>query len=279
MENKNNTIFQWTSNPNLDSNEACCIATTLHHQSQIPLILSGWLYKMRRKNRGFSPIWDKRWVVIQNGAVSWRHSKGSEVAGSIELSCVENIHKIKSLRRKKKKNLNDSHRKGNGEIMFVLNSRKRTLCLRAKDDDDCDKWVRAIQLQLDLKSGGTFYGPPSGKKNRRKSIGGGDKYDIMLKTLNDSLNSLPNINDLEIDHLRRHSEFDYKYTNTTLNDKEEYSASPVDLLTPNEDIFESSRFYSKSNDGEFVNDFTCDLSNQSLIETEDENNVETMILV
>ena len=131
MENKNNTIFQWTSNPNLNSNEACCIATTLHHQSQIPLILSGWLYKMRRKNRGFSPIWDKRWVVIQNGAVSWRHSKGSEVAGSIELSCVENIHKIKSLRRKKKKNLNDSHRKGNGEIMFVLNSRKRTLCLRA----------------------------------------------------------------------------------------------------------------------------------------------------
>ena len=123
------------------------------------------------------PTWDKRWVLIQNEAISWRHSKKSEVAGSIELSNIESIHKVKSLKCQENKGPTKQGNEKADVRVFVLKSKKRTLCLMTGKGENCDKWVRAIQLQLDLRNGGTFSGPKN-EKNQRKKTGSGNKYDV-----------------------------------------------------------------------------------------------------
>ena len=140
------------------------------NEKDVPVIISGWLKKMRRKNTFYKPTWDKRFVAIQNGAISWRHSQESGVSGSIPMNQVADVYKIEAVKRK------TSHQSGK---IFVVKSKKRNLCLRANDREECDKWVRIIQLQIDLFNGGTFAGPLNAK-NQRKRNGGGDKYDVSL---------------------------------------------------------------------------------------------------
>ena len=184
----NTVVYKWSSPPNMNYTEACI--TTQPQRIETPIIVSGWLYKMRQKSMPFTPNWDKRWVVIQNDSISWRHSKGSEVAGSIELTHIENVYKVKTLTKKNKNNKNrskagnevssakdESEHNDNVDRVFVISSKKRVLCLMGIKGDNCDKWIRGIQLQLDLRNGGTCSGPKS-EKNRRKSNGGGDKYDV-----------------------------------------------------------------------------------------------------
>ncbi len=132
-------------------------------EREAPVIISGFLKKMRRQISFYTPTWDKRWVVIQNGAISWRHSKQSETAGFIPLSQVEDVYKIAPLKR------NSSNESGK---IFVVKSKKRRLCLSAADKDECDKWFRVIQLQLDLNGGGKHL------KNRGNYNGGRDKYEV-----------------------------------------------------------------------------------------------------
>ena len=178
QQDQNDVIFKWPSDTNMNSSEVCL--TALPHTQKAPIVISGWLYKMRRRSKIFTP-WDKRWVVIQNDSISWRHSKTSEVAGSIDLAHVDKIYKIRSLKKKKKKKKdgteNKNNRNDNTDRIFVLKSRQRTLCLMTRKEEGCDKWVRAVQLQLDLRNGGTFSGPKH-EKNERKSIRGRDKYEV-----------------------------------------------------------------------------------------------------
>lgn len=156
-----------------------------------PVLASGWLQKMKRKGSGggtsvLSTNWNRRWVTIENDSLLWRHSKENEVAGSIRLEHMSSVYKMKSLR-------SSSSKGGGGGSVFIVKSRKRNLCLMAKDDADCDRWVRAIQLQLDLREGGTASGPAS-SKNRRKSNGGGDKFELMIQAADESFSSLVEMN-------------------------------------------------------------------------------------
>lgn len=179
-QQNNDIIFKWSSPPIMNTSSEACIKT-MSHKAEMPIILSGWLYKMRRRRNQtllFTPNWNKRWVVIQNDSLSWRHSKSSEVAGSIDLRHVESIHKVQCLKKKRSVPWND--KKEDVDRIFVIKSKKRALCLMTiGSHEGCDKWIRALELQLNLMNGGTFSGPRN-EKNRRKSNGLGDKdkYDV-----------------------------------------------------------------------------------------------------
>ena len=144
----------------------------------------------------------------------------SDVADSIDLSSVTRVYKVQEIRKRNRRQKqiqreikrrkstsagqtekNDisalngrrassqAHPQGLGEgRMFVIKSSKRTLCLMAKCEEDCDRWVRGIQLQLDLKKKRDQEQLLNkDKSNRRRS---GNKFDHMesiLEDLNESL--------------------------------------------------------------------------------------------
>lgn len=135
-----------------------------------PSIISGWLKKRKQKDNFLFPNWSKRWVCVQNDCIQWRHSKEIEHADIVELQHVESVYKVEIL--------DGSTKKGR---IFVIRSRKKTTCFMAQSESECDRWVRCIQLQLDLRKGGTILGPPTAK-NRRKSNGGGDHFEVSICT-------------------------------------------------------------------------------------------------
>lgn len=139
-----------------------------------PVVIAGWLEKMKRAPKLLTTQWNKRWVTVQDDSIQWRHSK-SEVpaAGRIKLEDVDMVYKLNAL-----KPSNRFNGRRNSTILIVK-SKKRNLCLMARSSEDCDRWVRAIQMQLDLRDGGTVSGPKC-RRNRRSSNGGGDKYKVCL---------------------------------------------------------------------------------------------------
>ena len=152
-----------------------------------PIIMSGWLQKMKRRARGnYSTDWNKRWITIQNQAISWRHSKDSDVvSGSIDIQYITDVYKIPALNKKKRKKTSKKNNslikneESDSKVFMIKSSRKRrVLCLMAKNEGECEKWVRAIQIQLDLRDGGTSLGPPSSNAIRNKPKGNGDRYDV-----------------------------------------------------------------------------------------------------
>ena len=131
-----------------------------------PSIISGWLKKRKQKDNFLFPNWNQRWVSVQNDKILWKHSKDIELAGIVELQHVESVYKVEIL--------DASPNKGR---VFVIKSRKKTICFMALSESECERWVRSIQLQLDLRNGGTVQGPPTAK-NRRKSNGGDDHFEV-----------------------------------------------------------------------------------------------------
>jgi hypothetical protein len=140
------------------------------------------------------------------------------VADSIDLSSVTRVYKVQEIRKQNRRQKqiqreikrrkssgqtekNDigalngrrmssqAHPQGLGEgRMFVIKSSKRTLCLMAKCEEDCDRWVRGIQLQLDLKKKRDQEQLLNkNKSNRRRS---GNKFDHMESILEDLNGSL-----------------------------------------------------------------------------------------
>jgi len=194
-----------------------------------PIILSGWLYKMKRKSNVFGK-WGKRWIVIQNESISWRHSKNSEVAGSIDIEHISSVYKVKDLREKRENKNNggplDSIRGPGQERMFVVKSRKRVLCLMAQTSQDCDRFVRGIQLQLDLKG----WEDKLCQKSSRT-----DKYDNMLKILDRRLSALPEI---EVGPGIDGTDSDASWTNTQLKMLDDFLQGPV----PDTDAMQLQQF-------------------------------------
>mmetsp|Transcript_14168 Transcript_14168/g.18871 ORF Transcript_14168/g.18871 Transcript_14168/m.18871 type:complete len:159 (+) Transcript_14168:2-478(+) len=134
----------------------------------MPIIhFSGWLKKMKRSSKMYSYNWNKRYITIENDAIQWRHSQEDECsAGSVELLNIERVYRMRALKSKR-------------DNVFVIKSKQRTLCLMANSIKDCDQWIRAIQMQIDLREGGTFSGPRTSRNGRRKSDGGGsDKFEV-----------------------------------------------------------------------------------------------------
>jgi len=117
-------------------------------------------------------------VVLSNDALEWYHSKDGEVRGCIKLDDVEKVYKLKSLGNTK---YTSSSARGNANknnaTVLIVKTTERNLCLAAKSREDCDRWHRAVLMQLDLREGGTVSGP-RGTRNRRRSNGGGDKYKV-----------------------------------------------------------------------------------------------------
>ena len=148
-----------------------------------PLAISGWLYKMKRNQKLFLPDWNSRFFTIQESYLVWYHGQGSAIAksGCIPLSEITKVSKIKDADDPKKPSSN-----------FFVKSKKRSLFLRADQASDCDKWVRVIQMQIDLLTGGTSSGPAS-TKNYRKSNGGGNKYDKMMSNIDVMMKDLEEI--------------------------------------------------------------------------------------
>ena len=173
---ENRIIFKWssfadgTNKSNHVINGSNDVIYSLKSEKSSPVIISGWLQKMKRQSNVFAADWNRRFVIIQNNALSWKHTEESEITGSINLNDIQEFKMINYEKTQKTREKSRS---------FVLKTRNRALCLMASNQSDCEKWVRVIQMQLDLNSGGTSSGP-SGKKNRRKSVGGRniDKFEV-----------------------------------------------------------------------------------------------------
>eukprot|EP00518_Triparma_eleuthera_P016662 CAMPEP_0197553046 /NCGR_PEP_ID=MMETSP1320-20131121/8000_1 /TAXON_ID=91990 /ORGANISM="Bolidomonas sp., Strain RCC2347" /LENGTH=208 /DNA_ID=CAMNT_0043113759 /DNA_START=128 /DNA_END=751 /DNA_ORIENTATION=- len=133
----------------------------------------GWLYKMKRSSQVISlSDWNKRYFTIEGDYLCWRHDKGGSPSGSVKISDIKSIKSIKQ-----------------NKTAFVVKAGERTLYLRSESASDADRWVRSIQLQVDLRTGGTSQGP-KGAKNHRTTNGGGDKYEFMIREVERSLQVL-----------------------------------------------------------------------------------------
>ena len=155
-----------------------------HQQQQQPTppssicILEGSMAKMKRHPKLLTGRWNKRWIMLTDDALEWRHSKDGYARGRIKLDEVEKIYKLKSLSNKTaKKKRRGRGSSSNDATILIVKTKEKNLCLSAQSGEDCDRWYRAIQMQLDLREGGTVSGP-RGTRNRRRSNGGGDKYKV-----------------------------------------------------------------------------------------------------
>ncbi|CAM9814427.1 unnamed protein product, partial [Hapterophycus canaliculatus] len=39
--------------------------------SKTPIIICGWLLKMKREHRKFRSTWNRRWFTVEDGAFHW----------------------------------------------------------------------------------------------------------------------------------------------------------------------------------------------------------------
>lgn len=152
-----------------------------HQQPTTPssiCILEGSMAKMKRHPKLLTSRWNKRWVILTNDALEWRrHSKHGDARGRIKLDDVEKIYKLKSHSTNSNAAMKRRGSSSSNAKILIVKTKERSLCLSAQSSKDCDRWCRAIQMQLDLRGGGTVSGP-RGTRNRRQSNGGGDKYKV-----------------------------------------------------------------------------------------------------
>eukprot|EP00752_Nemacystus_decipiens_P012560 g11124.t1 len=153
--------------------------------SKTPIVICGWLLKMKREHRKFRSTWNRRWFTVEDGAFHWYKTSSSDACGRL---CLEDI---KSVRRY----VGTEH----GSYTFVVHATDREMLLRAESANDEGRWIRGLTLQTDLVHGGTFMGPPSAKNRRRTVLklmgencgsgGGGSGSDGRGETQNGGCNS------------------------------------------------------------------------------------------
>jgi len=126
-------------------------------QPQDPIILQGWLHKMKRNKKSLQlSDWNRRYFKVQSGNLSWaRTSTQNPPSGVIPLLTITKLKLFE---------------KGDqGTHSFVLACDERSMLLRGDTATEVDKWVRGLQLQMDLLRGGSAQGPPC-SKNQGKSM-------------------------------------------------------------------------------------------------------------
>lgn len=122
--------------------------------------------------------WNRRYFTIEGDYLCWRHANDrSKPSGSVKISDIKGIKTIKQ-----------------NKCAFVVKAGERTLYLRSETAGDADRWVRSIQMQVDLRTGGTSQGP-KGEKNQRRSNGGMDKFDHMIREVEKSLEVLEKLDE------------------------------------------------------------------------------------
>ncbi|GMH89731.1 hypothetical protein TrST_g9849 [Triparma strigata] len=139
----------------------------------------GYLFKMKRSAQVIKlSDWNRRYFTIEGDYLCWRHANDrSTPSGSVKISDIKSIKTIKQ-----------------NKCAFVVKAGERTLYLRSETAGDADRWVRSIQMQVDLRTGGTSQGP-KGEKNRRRSNGGMDKFDHMIREVEKSLEVLEKLDE------------------------------------------------------------------------------------
>ena len=143
------------------------------------VIASGWLKKKKQSSSIPGSKWNNRWLALEKDALCWylgcrRGPKNNFPSGRILLSDIERVYRLAVVKEKHKN-------------ILVIRSKYRALCLKAKTSGDCERWIRSVQIQLDLRSGGTVSGPKSRKNSRascRSTFDGGDKFELTAKSMN-----------------------------------------------------------------------------------------------
>ncbi|CAM9545257.1 unnamed protein product [Ectocarpus sp. 13 AM-2016] len=132
--------------------------------SKTPIIICGWLLKMKREHRKFRSTWNRRWFTVEDGAFNWYKTSSSDVCGRLSLLYIHSVRRY----------VGTEH----GSYTFVVNATDREMLLRADSANDESRWIRGLTLQTDLVHGGTFQGPPSAKNRWDREAREGDARTI-----------------------------------------------------------------------------------------------------
>lgn len=141
---------------------------------------SGYLWKMKKRQRVLIPQWNKRFFSLEGQYLRWyEDSSATTPNGCADLATVDEV----------KANLNS----GPGIYSFSVSYPLRVLVLRANDIQEMKKWIRIIKFQADLARGGAGTGilckpvpditSPSCKKNRSTGRSLEDQLDRTLLEL------------------------------------------------------------------------------------------------
>ncbi|KAL3672821.1 hypothetical protein V7S43_002109 [Phytophthora oleae] len=102
-----------------------------------PVPISGYLHKMKAKERVLTPQWNKRFFALEGMKLKYYQHESSQ-----EASKVINLLSIESIRRFE----NGDH----GVFSFVVKTPERSYFLRAESKGDMKRWVRGLKDQQDL---------------------------------------------------------------------------------------------------------------------------------
>ena len=137
--------------------------STVHFQNRIlcdskviaimssPFVTSGYLYKKKNYTKLRTTKWNKRFFSIEEGNLNWRNSPCSRIKGSIDLRDEFNVQKVTKNRKTCQGKENESCRNGG---MFVVTSNQRSFYIKTETSEDCDRWVKSLQLFLEWRARG-----------------------------------------------------------------------------------------------------------------------------
>ncbi|RLN91227.1 hypothetical protein BBJ28_00017385 [Nothophytophthora sp. Chile5] len=102
-----------------------------------PVPISGYLYKMKAKERMLTPQWNKRFFALEGMELKYyQHEDSQEASKVIDLLDIESIRRFE----------NGDH----GVYSFVVKAPERSYFLRAESKGDMKRWVRGLKDQQDL---------------------------------------------------------------------------------------------------------------------------------
>lgn len=102
-----------------------------------PVPISGYLYKMKAKDRLLTPQWNKRFFALEGKLLKYyQHESSQEASQVIDLLNIESIRRFE----------NGDH----GVFSFVIKTPERSYFLRAESKGDMKRWVRGLKDQQEL---------------------------------------------------------------------------------------------------------------------------------
>lgn len=103
--------------------------------------LCGYLWKLKREKKNMVPQWNKRWFSIEGKFFRYYEQKDSKYpSATIDLRTVSDIDSVEN--------------QAPGMFGFFVQYPERKLTLRAGNQQEMSKWIRALRMQVDLAKGG-----------------------------------------------------------------------------------------------------------------------------
>jgi hypothetical protein len=116
-----------------------------------PAATSGYLNKKKNYTKLRATKWNRRFFSIEEGNLNWRNIPCSRIKGSIDLCDDFTVQKVTKNRKTGQGKENESCHNGG---MFVVTSNQRKFFLETETSEDCDRWVKSIQLYLEVRARG-----------------------------------------------------------------------------------------------------------------------------